>query len=110
MLAFIVPTPLVGEGTIYSNGFFLFSQFWPIDIFIAEKCDLVSLKSSYSLEFEIKRSFLNFVFFEELSRIEVLCEHVIFGIISFPFSVIFQIMIFSLQIFLSKLHFTPQKE
>ena len=28
-----------GGGTIYANGFFLFSQFWPIDIFIAEKCE-----------------------------------------------------------------------
>ena len=25
---FIVPTPLEGGGTIYSTGFFLFSQFW----------------------------------------------------------------------------------
>ena len=33
----IVPTPLEGGGgTIYTNGFFLFSQFWPIDIFIVE--------------------------------------------------------------------------
>ena len=31
--------PLVGGGTIYSNGVFLFSQFWPIDIFIVEKCE-----------------------------------------------------------------------
>ena len=35
----IVPTPLVGGGTIYSNWFFLFSQFWPIDIFVVEKCE-----------------------------------------------------------------------
>ena len=28
----IVLTPLVGEGSIYSNGFLFFSQFWPIDI------------------------------------------------------------------------------
>ena len=35
----IVPTPLVGGGTIYSYGFFLFRQFWPIDIFIVEKCE-----------------------------------------------------------------------
>ena len=38
-----VPTPLVGGGggggTIYSNRFFLFSQLWPIDVFIAEKCE-----------------------------------------------------------------------
>ena len=31
-----VPTPLEGGGTIYSTGFFLFRQFWPIDIFIVE--------------------------------------------------------------------------
>ena len=36
----IVPTPLEGRGggTIYSNGFFLFREFWPTDIFIVEKC------------------------------------------------------------------------
>ena len=33
-----VPTPLVGGVTIYSNGFFLFREFWPTDIFIVEKC------------------------------------------------------------------------
>ena len=72
---------------------------------------MVSLKISSSLDFEIKKSFLSFVFFEELSRIEVLCEHVIFGMISFTFSVIFlQSMIFSLKIFHSKKNFTPQKE
>ena len=27
-----------GGGTIYSNGFFLFREFWPTDIFIVEKC------------------------------------------------------------------------
>ena len=40
---------------------------------------VVSLKSSSSLDFEIKKIFVNFVIFEELPRIEVLCEHVIFG-------------------------------
>ena len=35
----IVPTPLEGGGTIYSIGFFLFSHFWPIDIFIVESWD-----------------------------------------------------------------------
>ena len=34
-----------GGGTIYSNGFFLFSQFWPIDIFIAEKREWYHLKA-----------------------------------------------------------------
>ena len=36
---FFVPTPLVGGGTIYSNGFFLFRQFWPIDMLTIEKCE-----------------------------------------------------------------------
>ena len=39
---------------------------------------MVSLKSSSSVEFEIKKIFLNLLLFEELSRIEFLCEHVIF--------------------------------
>ena len=39
---------------------------------------MVSLQNSSSVEFEIKKSFLNFVFFEELSRVEILCEREIF--------------------------------
>ena len=35
---FIVPTPLEGGGAIYSNGFFLFRQFWSIDILIVGSC------------------------------------------------------------------------
>ena len=38
-LYIIVPTPLLGGGTIYSNELFLFRQFWPIDILIVEKCE-----------------------------------------------------------------------
>ena len=70
---------------------------------------MVSLKSSSSVEFKIKKIFLNFVFFfEELSRIEVLCEHGIFGMILFTFSVIsLQIKIFSINNSISKLHFKP---
>ena len=36
---------------------------------------MVSLKSWSSVELKIKKIFLIFVSFEELSRIEVLCEH-----------------------------------
>ena len=36
MFTFFVPTHIVGGGTINSNGFFLFSQFWPIDIIIVK--------------------------------------------------------------------------
>ena len=59
---------------------------------------VVSLKSSFSVNFEIKKIFFIFVFFEELSRIEILCEHRIFGMILFTFSVTFlKIIIFLLQ-------------
>ena len=34
----IVPTPLV-RGDYILKWVFLFSQFWPIDIFIVEKCE-----------------------------------------------------------------------
>ena len=40
---------------------------------------VVSWKSSSSVEFRIKKIFLNFVFFEELSRFKVLCDDVMFG-------------------------------
>ena len=62
---------------------------------------MVSLKSCSSVECKIKKIFFNFVVFEELSRIEVLCEHGIFGMILFTFSVIFlKIKIFSIKIVL----------
>ena len=78
LFLFIFPTPLVGGRNNILIWFFLFGQFWPINIFIVEM-RVVSLKSSCSLEFEIKRFFLNIVFFEELSRIEVMCEKAIFA-------------------------------
>ena len=37
-LTLIVPKPLVWGGTVYSNASFLLRQFWPIDIYIVEKC------------------------------------------------------------------------
>ena len=39
---------------------------------------MVPLKSSSSVEFKIKKIFSISVFFDELSRFKVLCEHVIF--------------------------------
>ena len=57
---------------------------------------MVSLKSSSSVEFEIKKIFLNFGFFEELSRFKVSCEHWIFGSLLFTFTVFFvRINVFS---------------
>ena len=56
---------------------------------------MVSLKSSSSAEFGIKKILLNFVFFEEILRYKILCEHEMFGMILFPFNVVFvQIKIF----------------
>ena len=57
---------------------------------------MVSLKSSSNVEFEIKKIFLNLVFFEELSRFKVSCEHWIFDSLLFTFTVIFvRINVFS---------------
>ena len=59
------------------------------------------IKKLFQRRFQNKKKIsLNFVsFFEELSRIEVLCEHGIFGMILFTLSVIFlQIKIFSIKI------------
>ena len=56
------------------------------------------LKSLSSVEFEINKNFSNLVFFEELSRFKILCEHGIFGMILFTFRGTFvQIKVFSLK-------------
>ena len=57
------------------------------------------IKKLFQRRTQKQKDFLNFKFFEELSRIEVLCEHGIFGMILFTFTVIFlQIKIFSIKI------------
>ena len=101
---------LWGEELYNSNGFF-------VQTILADPYNrrremwVVSLKSSSSAEFETKKIFLKFVFFfEELSRIEVFCEHLIFDMILFIFSVIFQFKIFIIKNIDSKLHFTPQNQ
>ena len=73
----IVPTPLVGGGTIYSNRFFLLRKFWPIAIFIVEDRYIYRreqsgiIKKLVQRRFQKLKDFFNFNFFEELSRIEV---------------------------------------
>ena len=49
---------------------------------------VVSLKSASSVQFKIKKIFLIFVFFEDLSRFKV-CEHAIFAWFCLTFSKIF---------------------
>ena len=59
---------------------------------------MVSLKSSYSEKFEIKKHFAKF---DELSRFKVSCEHGICGSLLFTFSVTFaRINIFSIKFFI----------
>ena len=83
----IVRTPLVGEGTIYSNVFFV----QKICIFRFFRGVIVFFRGA----------FFRGVFFEELSRIEVLCEQGIFCLILFTFSVIFlQIKVFFIKKFI----------
>ena len=60
---------------------------------------MVSLKSSSSVEFKIQNIFLNFVFFEKLSSLKILCEHRTSGMTLFTFGIIFdQIKIFSVKL------------
>ena len=69
----IVRPHLWGEELYTQMGFFVQSIL--VHRYIHRKeMWVVSLKSSSSVELETKKIFFNFVFFEELSRIEVLCE------------------------------------
>ena len=76
------------EVTIYSKGFFFVQSILADRYVHRTEMSVISLKSSSSLEFVTKKIFFSFEFLE-LSRIEVLCEPVIFGMISFNFSVFF---------------------
>ena len=98
-----VPTHLRGRnyirGTIYSNGFFFVQSILADRYIHRREMWVVSLKSCSSVEFKIKKIFWISFFFEQLSRIEILCEHGIFGMNLFTFSVIFlQIKLFSIKI------------
>ena len=67
----LVPTHLEGGGTIYSNGFFCSANF---DRSIYSSYRVVSRvsKKPFSVEYGIKKIFLNFVIYRELSRFEIL--------------------------------------
>ena len=54
---FFVPTPLEGGGTIYSNGFFFVQSIFADRYIHRRELRLVSLESSSSVEYEIKRFF-----------------------------------------------------
>ena len=83
-----VMTPIVGGGTMYSNGFFF--QTILADRYIhCKEMWVVSLNISSSVELEFKKTFSNINFSGELSRFQLLREHRIFGKILFNFSLIF---------------------
>ena len=62
------PTPLEGGGTIYSNWFFFVQSIFADRYIHRRELILVSLESSSSVKYGIKKIFLIFVFYRELSR------------------------------------------
>ena len=68
----IVPTPLEGGGTIYSNGFFFVQSIFADQYIHRRELRLVLLENSSSAEYGIKMIFLNFLFYRELSRFKLL--------------------------------------
>ena len=95
---------------LYTQMGFLFSQFWPIDIFVVEKFERYHEKARPAWNSKLKR-FFNLIFFEESSRSKLLREQVIFGIILFTFRGIYvQIKIFPKKKIDSKLQFQLQNQ
>ena len=72
LIHFIVPTPPEGE-ELYTQLVFFFVQSIFADRYIHRReLRLVSLESSSSVEYGIKKIFLIFVFYRELSRFKLL--------------------------------------
>ena len=67
-LVIIVPTPLEGEGTINSNGFFFVQSILADRYIHRRELRMVSLESLASVEYGIKKIFLIFGFYRELTR------------------------------------------
>ena len=61
---FVVPTPLEGGGTIYSNGFFFVQPILADRYIHRRELRLISLESLSSVEIGIKKLFSIFVFLE----------------------------------------------
>ena len=81
-LEFNCSDPLEGGGTIYSTGFFFVPWIFAARYIHRRELRLVSLESSSSVEYGIKKIFLIFVFYRELSRLKLLRKeewiHVVF--------------------------------
>ena len=82
ILLFNCSDPLEGGGTIYSTGFFFVPWIFAARYIHRRELRLVSLESSSSVEYGIKKIFLIFVFYRELSRLKLLRKeewiHVVF--------------------------------
>ena len=72
---------------LYQTCFFLFSQFWTVDIFIVKNRRVISLKGSSSVEVGIKKMFSDFLF-EELLRFIFFVKISYLGLILFTFGLI----------------------
>ena len=74
--------PLEGGGTIYSTGFFFVPWIFAARYIHRRELRMVSLESSSSVEYGIKKIFSIFDFYRELSRFKVLRKeewlHVVF--------------------------------
>ena len=77
-----------GGGTIYSNGCF-FVQIFADRYIYRRELRMVSLESSSSVEFGIKKIFIIFVFYRELSRFKLLRKVEWIHVVLFTFSKIF---------------------
>ena len=80
--AFFVPTLLRGEELYTQLGFFFVPWIFAARYIHRRELRLVSLESSSSVEYGIKKIFLIFVFYRELSRLKLLRKdewiHVVF--------------------------------
>ena len=87
-IAVFVPTPLLGEELYTQMGFFVRTILADRYIHCREMW-VASLKSQCSVEFETIKIFSNFLFFQDLSRIEILAWLFTFRVIFLQIKIIF---------------------
>ena len=76
-----IPNPLMGGGTVYSSAFFCSENFGRWMSSQRNVYQSVIIEKLVERRIQNLKDFFWISFFEELSRIEVLREHVIFGMI-----------------------------
>ena len=88
-LSLMVPTHMWGEELYTQMGFFFVPTILADRYIHRRELRLVSLESSSSVEYRIKKIFLIFVFYGELSRFKLLRKLELIPLFLFTFSVIF---------------------